>query len=76
MDFKTDPTLRKALKQEIQNATIFIVAQRIGTIMEADQIIVLQEGKMVGLGKHEELLKTCEVYHEIALSQLDEEEIR
>lgn len=76
LDFKTDSTLRKALKEEIKDATIFIVAQRIGTIMDADKIIVLQEGKMVGIGKHKELLDTCEVYKEIALSQLDEEEIR
>lgn len=75
LDFKTDASLRQALKEEVQDATVFIVAQRIGTIMDADQIIVLQEGKMVGIGKHDELLKSCEVYREIALSQLDEEEI-
>lgn len=76
LDFKTDSALRTALKEEVKDATVFIVAQRIGTIMDADQIIVLQEGKMVGLGKHEDLIKNCDVYKEIALSQLDEEEIR
>ncbi|QWC00464.1 ABC transporter ATP-binding protein/permease [Mycoplasmatota bacterium] len=76
LDFKTDSALRKALREQIKDATVFIVAQRIGTIMDADKIIVLQEGKMVGLGKHDELLKSCEVYKEIALSQLDEEEIK
>ena len=75
LDFKTDSKLRKALREKVKDATVFIVAQRIGTIMDADQIIVLQEGKMVGLGKHEELLDSCEVYREIALSQLDEEEL-
>ncbi|MGE0003787.1 MAG: ABC transporter ATP-binding protein [Candidatus Izemoplasmatales bacterium] len=75
LDFKTDAALRKALKQEVQEATVLIVAQRIGTIMDADQIIVLQEGKIVGIGKHKELLSNCEVYKEIALSQLSEEEL-
>jgi len=75
LDFKTDSALRSALRKEIKSATVFIVAQRIGTIMDADQIIVLQEGKMVGLGKHDTLLKECSVYREIALSQLDEEEM-
>lgn len=75
LDFKTDANLRQALREEVNHATVFIVAQRIGTIMDADQIIVLQEGKMVGLGKHDELLKSCDVYREIALSQLEEEEI-
>jgi len=55
--------------------TVFIVAQRIGTIMNADKIVVLQEGRIVGYGKHKELLKTCDVYREIALSQMDEEEL-
>lgn len=75
LDFKTDLALRKALKEEIKDSTVFIVAQRIGTIMDADKIIVLQEGKMVGYGKHKELLESCDVYKEIALSQLDEEEV-
>ena len=75
LDFKTDSALRQALKKNIKDATVFIVAQRIGTIMNADKIIVLHEGKIVGIGKHRELLENCDVYKEIALSQLDEEEI-
>ena len=76
LDFKTDAALRRALKSQIKNSTVFIVAQRIGTIMNADKIIVLHEGKMIAIGKHKELLETCEVYREIALSQLGEEEIK
>ena len=75
LDFKTDAILRKALKKETTDAIVLIVAQRIGSIMDADKIIVLDEGKVVGVGKHKELLKTCNVYHEIALSQLTEEEL-
>ena len=75
LDFKTDKKLRKALKTEMKGATCLIVAQRIGTIIDADKIIVLDEGKIVGMGKHKELLKNCSVYKEIALSQLSEEEI-
>ncbi|MBN2541064.1 MAG: ABC transporter ATP-binding protein [Bacilli bacterium] len=75
LDFKTDSNLRKALKQNVKDATVFIVAQRIGTIMDADRIVVLQEGKIVGYGSHRELLKDCDVYREIALSQMDEEEL-
>lgn len=75
LDYKTDVNLRKALNEETENATIFIVAQRISTIMHADQIIVLDKGNMVGIGTHEELLKSCEIYKEIALSQLKEEEL-
>ncbi len=75
LDFRTDAALRKALKEEVTDATVFIVAQRIGTVMDADKIVVLHEGKMVGIGKHKELLETCDVYKEIALSQLDEEEL-
>ena len=75
LDLKTDKKLRKALKSEMKGATCLIVAQRIGTIMDADKIIVLDEGKIVGMGKHKELLKNCDVYKEIALSQLSEEEI-
>ena len=75
LDFKTDAILRKALKKETTDAIVLIVAQRIGSIMDADKIIVLDEGKVVGVGKHKELLKTCSVYHEIALSQLTEEEL-
>lgn len=75
LDFKTDAALRKALKAETSAATVLIVAQRIGTIIHADKIIVLNEGKIVGVGKHKELLKTCEVYKEIALSQLSQQEL-
>lgn len=75
LDYKTDRVLRTALKEETKGVTSLIVAQRIGTIMDADQIIVLEEGKMVGIGTHEELLKNCEVYLEIAKSQLSEEEL-
>lgn len=75
LDYKTDKVLRSALKQETAETTSFIVAQRIGTIKNADKIIVLDEGKMVGIGTHQELLKSCEVYRQIALSQLSEEEL-
>ena len=75
LDYKTDSTLRKELKKYTSNSTSLIVAQRIGTIMNADKIIVLNEGKCVGIGKHRELLKTCEVYRQIALSQLSKEEL-
>ncbi|MCK4551396.1 MAG: ABC transporter ATP-binding protein [Tenericutes bacterium] len=76
LDFKTDANLRKAMKEQVKDSTVLIVAQRIGTIMDADKIIVLQEGKMVGYGKHKELLKDCKVYREIALSQMEEEELQ
>lgn len=75
LDYKTDVALRKALNEEIKNRTIIIVAQRISTILHADQIIVLDEGKIVGRGTHKELLKNCEVYNQIALSQLSKEEL-
>ena len=75
LDYKTDKLLRTALKRETGGATSLIVAQRIGTIRDADLIIVLDEGKVVGKGTHEELLASCKVYKEIALSQLSEEEI-
>ncbi len=75
LDYKTDKNLRKALKTYTKDATKIIVAQRIGTIIDADKIVVLDEGKMVGYGTHEELLKNCEVYKEIALSQLSKEEL-
>lgn len=75
LDYKTDRVLRSALKRETQGVTSIIVAQRIGTIMDADQIIVLDEGKVVGQGKHQELLQSCAVYQEIARSQLSEEEL-
>ena len=75
LDFKTDKNLRKALKKITKESTVLIVAQRISTVLNADQIIVLDEGKIVGIGKHEELMNTCEVYKEIALSQVTEEEL-
>ena len=75
LDFKTDKALRKALKDHTQNATTIIVAQRISTILNADQILVLDDGKMAGLGTHRELMKNCEVYRQIAMSQLSEEEL-
>ena len=75
MDYKTDKKVRENLKNEMTDATKIIVAQRVGTIMDADQIIVLDEGKIVGIGKHQELLNTCSVYLEIALSQLTKEEL-
>ena len=75
LDYKTDKTVRQKLNEEYKNTTKVIVAQRIGTIMNADQIIVLDQGKMVGKGTHKQLLKKCKVYREIALSQLSEEEL-
>ena len=75
LDYKTDRQLRNELKKQTAGTTNIIVAQRIGTIKDADRIIVLDEGKIVGIGKHKELLKTCPVYHEIGLSQLGEEEL-
>jgi len=75
LDYKTDATLRKALKKHTKNATNLIVAQRIGTIMNADKIIVLDNGECVGIGTHKELLKKCKVYKQIALSQLSKEEL-
>ena len=75
LDYKTDSVLRKELKKYTSDATSLIVAQRIGTIMNADQIVVLDNGVIVGKGTHKELLKTCEVYKQIALSQLSKEEL-
>lgn len=75
LDFKTDQKLRAALKKNLENTTILIVAQRVNTIMDADQIIVLDEGKMVGSGTHKELLKSCPTYFEIASSQLSAQEL-
>ncbi|MBE6157473.1 MAG: ABC transporter ATP-binding protein [Firmicutes bacterium] len=75
LDYKTDKVLRTELKKNTKNATSMIVAQRIGTIMNADKIVVLEKGECVGIGTHKELLKTCEVYKEIALSQLTKEEL-
>lgn len=75
LDLKTDAALRKSLNEETGDATVLIVAQRISTIINADQIVVLDQGKVVGIGTHKELLKNCEVYNEIALSQLSKEEL-
>ena len=75
LDYKTDAVLRSELKKHTKDATILIVAQRIGTIMNADKILVLDKGKCVGMGTHKELLKNCAVYKEIALSQLGKEEL-
>ena len=75
LDYKTDAILRKELKKHTKDATSMIVAQRIGTIINADKIVVLDEGECVGIGTHKELLKNCEVYKEIALSQLSKEEL-
>lgn len=75
LDFKTDAALRKAIKENTGFSTVLLVAQRISTIMHADQIIVLDKGHIVGCGTHEELMKNCEIYQEIALSQLSKEEL-
>ncbi|MEG2017974.1 MAG: ABC transporter ATP-binding protein [Clostridium sp.] len=75
LDYKTDAALRKALNKETKSSTVLIVAQRISTILHADQIIVLEEGKVAGKGTHKELMKNCEVYKQIALSQLSKEEL-
>lgn len=76
LDYKTDMLVRKAIREEMQGKTVVIVAQRIGTIKNADRILVLDDGKAVGLGKHEELLENCPVYKDIALSQLSKEELQ
>lgn len=76
LDFKTDARLRAGLKREITDEIVLIVAQRVSSIMDADCIVVLDEGRVVGVGKHRELLKSCPVYHEIAASQLSEEELQ
>lgn len=75
LDFKTDSALRKALKEAVKDTTTLIVAQRISTIIHADLILVLDEGRIVGQGTHQELLKNCDVYRQIAMSQLSEEEL-
>ena len=76
LDYKTDAVLRQALKEHTENATVLIVAQRISTILHADQIIVLEDGRVAGIGRHEELLESCEAYQEIAKSQLSESELK
>ena len=75
LDYKTDRVLRSALDKECKDVTRIVVAQRIGTIRDADKIIVLDEGKIAGMGKHQELMENCEVYQQIALSQLSKEEL-
>lgn len=75
LDYKTDRTLRKALDEKCGDSTRIIVAQRIGTIRDADKIIVLDEGRIAGMGTHQELMDNCEVYQQIALSQLSKEEL-
>lgn len=75
LDLKTDSKLRAALREKTENKTVIIIAQRISTILDADKIIVLEEGKIAGIGKHEELIKNCEIYKQIALSQLSKEEL-
>jgi ATP-binding cassette subfamily B protein len=75
LDFKTESALRKALEAETSNSTVIVVTQRVATVKAADQIIVLNEGRVMGKGTHEELMETCETYQEIALSQLSKEEL-
>jgi ATP-binding cassette subfamily B protein len=74
LDFKTDIKLRSALKKVTADATVIIVAQRVSTVRDADQILVLDEGRLAGVGRHGDLLRTCEVYREIVASQMSEEE--
>ena len=76
LDYKTDMLVRRAIREKMQGKTVIIVAQRIGTIKNADKILVLHDGCVAGIGSHEELLENCEIYHEIALSQLSEEELK
>ena len=75
MDLKTDAALRKALASKVSDATVIIVAQRISTVMNADQIIVMEEGRIAGKGTHEELMRDCDVYRQIAKSQLSAKEL-
>ena len=75
LDFKTDAKLRAALKDEVKDAAVIVVAQRISTIMDAEQIVVLDEGRVAGTGTHKELMASCPVYQQIARSQLSEEEL-
>lgn len=75
LDFKTDSALRKALEEKTDDSTVLIVTQRVATVKHADQIVVLDEGEVVGKGNHHDLMKTCETYQEIARSQLSEEEL-
>jgi ATP-binding cassette subfamily B multidrug efflux pump len=75
LDFATDARLRTALRAETRDATVIIVAQRVGTIMHADRIVVLGEGSIAGVGTHDELMESCDTYREIVLSQLSAEEV-
>ncbi len=75
LDFKTDAALRRALRESTSDSTILIVTQRVSTVKNAEQIVVLDQGRVVGKGTHEELMETCETYQEIALSQLSMEEL-
>ncbi len=75
LDYRTDAALRRALAEEMRGKTVLMVAQRVATVMGADKIVVLDEGRVVGQGTHDELLKTCDQYREIALSQLSAEEL-
>ena len=75
LDYTTDAALRKALRRDTKDATVLIVTQRISTIMNSDQIVVLDKGEVVGIGRHKELMESCEVYREIAQSQLTEDEL-
>ena len=75
LDFKTDARLRAALKTETLKATVIIIAQRVTSVMDADRIIVLDDGEIAGIGTHKELITSCKVYHEIVSSQLSEEEL-
>ena len=76
LDLKTDRKLREDLKPYTKDKTVIIVAQRVGTIMDADQILVIEEGKLIGKGTHNELLRNCETYKQIAMSQLTAEELK
>ena len=75
LDFATDARLRRAIREKTQDMTVFIVSQRAGSIQHADRIVVLEDGHMAGLGRHEDLIENCEVYREICLSQLSESEV-
>ena len=75
LDFKTEAALRKAMKEKLSSSTVIMISQRVSTIVNADQIVVIEDGKLVGIGKHKDLIKNCETYREIALSQLSEEEL-
>ncbi len=76
LDFATDAALRKAIRENTKDMTVFLVSQRAATIRNADQILVLDDGKAVGLGSHKELFDTCQIYREICLSQLSEKEVQ